>query len=122
MNGLCAYTPSRGVISVRGNWPLVPTMDVVVPHTRSPADMAEVLDVLVADDPQVRGDLWRQQPWVPIPAASRHRPASYRALTGGLAGKRLGVPAMYVNADPGAGLGATGIGGPTGQRIVTRRR
>ncbi len=24
---------SRGVISVRGNWPLVPTMDVVVPHT-----------------------------------------------------------------------------------------
>ncbi|NCW69982.1 MAG: amidase, partial [Marivivens sp.] len=33
-NGLCAYTPSRGVISVRGNWPLVPTMDVVVPHTR----------------------------------------------------------------------------------------
>ena len=32
---LCAYTPSRGVISVRGNWPLVPTMDVVVPHTRS---------------------------------------------------------------------------------------
>ena len=29
-NGLCAYTPSRGVISVRGNWPLTPTMDVVV--------------------------------------------------------------------------------------------
>ncbi|MDP4961040.1 MAG: amidase family protein, partial [Mycobacterium sp.] len=32
-NALCAYTPSRGMISVRGNWPLVPTMDVVVPHT-----------------------------------------------------------------------------------------
>ena len=30
-NGLCAYTPSRGLISVRGNWALVPTMDVVVP-------------------------------------------------------------------------------------------
>ena len=30
-SGLCAYTPSRGVISVRGNWPLTPTMDVVVP-------------------------------------------------------------------------------------------
>ena len=30
-NGLCAYTPSRGVISVRGNWPLTPTMDVAVP-------------------------------------------------------------------------------------------
>lgn len=71
-NGLCAYTPSRGVISVRGNWPLVPTMDVVVPHARSMADLLEVLDILVADDPQTRGDLWRSQPWVacrsPLPS------------------------------------------------------
>ncbi|HEY5843201.1 MAG TPA: amidase family protein, partial [Mycobacterium sp.] len=58
-NALCAYTPSRGVISVRGNWPLVPTMDVVVPHTRTMADMLEVLDVIVADDPDTRGDFWR---------------------------------------------------------------
>ena len=50
-NALCAYTPSRGVISTRGGWPLVPTMDVVVPHTRTMADMLEVLDVIVADDP-----------------------------------------------------------------------
>lgn len=120
-NGLCAYTPSRGVISVRGNWPLVPTMDVVVPHTRSMADMLEVLDVLVADDPETRGDLWRSQPWVAIPKASDHRPASYMALSADLRGKRIGVPAMYVNADPAAGTGdAPGIGGPTGQRIVTR--
>ncbi|MCZ0971028.1 amidase family protein [Streptomyces albulus] len=62
-NALCAYTPSRGVISVRGNWPLVPTMDVVVPHTRTMADLLELLDVVVADDPQTRGDLWRAQPW-----------------------------------------------------------
>ena len=48
-NALCAYTPSRGVISVRGNWPLVPTMDVVVPHTRTMADLLVVLDVIVAD-------------------------------------------------------------------------
>ncbi|MGB8503955.1 MAG: amidase family protein, partial [Mycobacterium sp.] len=60
-NALCAYTPSRGVISVRGNWPLVPTMDVVVPHTRTMADMLEVLDVIVADDPDTRGDFWREQ-------------------------------------------------------------
>lgn len=120
LNGLCAYTPSRGVISVRGNWPLVPTMDVVVPHTRSMADMAEVLDVLVAEDPEVRGDLWRRQDWVAIPAVSAHRPASYRGRKATLAGKRLGVPGMYVNADPQAGVGAVGIGGPTGQRIVTR--
>lgn len=120
-NGLCAYTPSRGVISVRGNWPLVPTMDVVVPHTRSMADLCEVLDVIVADDGQVRGDLWRAQPWVAIPKASEHRPASYRGLAGDLAGKRLGVPAMYINADPLAGIAeAPGIGGPTGQKIETR--
>ncbi|WP_434615913.1 amidase [Tabrizicola sp. M-4] len=122
-NGLCAYTPSRGVISVRGNWPLVPTMDVVVPHTRSMADMLQLLDILVADDPETRGDLWRSQPWIAIPKASEIRPHSYPALaeTASLAGKRIGVPAMYINADPLAGTADDpGIGGPTGQRIVTR--
>ncbi|WP_431865472.1 amidase [Microbacterium paraoxydans] len=123
-NALCAYTPSRGVISVRGNWPLVPTMDVVVPHTRTMADLFEVLDVIVADDVDVRGDFWRAQPWVRIPAASEVRPASYRDLAvadprSALAGRRFGVPRMYVNADPDAGTGTT-IGGATGQRIVTR--
>lgn len=133
-NGLCAYTPSRGVISVRGNWPLVPTMDVVVPHTRTMADLFEVLDVIVADDTETRGDFWRVQPWIEIPAASAVRPASYAALgtgaatdasaAGPLAGRRIGVPRMYVNADPEAGTaepGRTpGIGGATGQRIETR--
>jgi len=129
-NALCAYTPSRGVISVRGNWPLVPTMDVVVPHTRTMADMAEVLDIIVADDDNPRGDLWRTQPWISIPRASAVRPPSYRALLPPdreaarktLVGKRFGVPRMYVNADPEAGVGAgLGIGGSTGQRIETRQ-
>ena len=129
-NALCAYTPSRGVISVRGNWPLVPTMDVVVPHTRSMADMFEVLDVIVANDADPRGDLWRSQPWIVIPRASAVRPKSYSALLPAgrdaaeksLAGKRFGVPRMYVNADPDAGVGANlGIGGSTGQRIETRQ-
>ncbi|WP_422748515.1 amidase [Mycobacterium sp. WMMD1722] len=128
-NALCAYTPSRGVISVRGNWPLVPTMDVVVPHTRTMADMFEILDVIVADDPETRGDFWRAQPWVPIPRASAVRPPSYRALQPvdtnharqTLAGRRFGVPRMYLNADPDAGTGAgRGIGGATGQQILTR--
>jgi amidase len=122
-NGLCAYTPSRGVISVRGNWPLVPTMDVVVPHTRTMADMLEVLEVIVADDPNPRGDLWRMQDWVAIPKPSDHRPPSYPALADAatLRGKRIGVPAMYLNADPLAGTAEhPGIGGPTGQRIDTR--
>ena len=127
-NALCAYTPSRGIISTRGGWPLVPTMDVVVPHTRSMADLLEVLDVVVADDPDARGDFWRLQPWVRVPRVEEVRPPSYRSLTGtdpdcarrDLTGRRFGVPRMYVNADSDAGVGATGIGGPTGRRIDTR--
>jgi amidase len=123
-NGLCAYTPSRGVISVRGNWPLTPTMDVVVPYARTMADLLEVLDVIVADDPDTRGDLWRLQPWVPIPKPSEVRPASYLALAStadALKGKRFGVPRMFINKDPDMGTSENpGIGGPTGQRIHTR--
>ncbi|BCT33731.1 amidase [Pseudomonas protegens] len=123
-NGLCAYTPSRGVISVRGNWPLTPTMDVVVPFARTMADLLQVLDVVVAEDSDTRGDLWRLQPWVPIPSVSSVRPASYPQLATdatALKGKRFGVPRMYINADPEAGTSAKpGIGGPTGQRIHTR--
>lgn len=128
-NGLCAYTPSRGVISTRGNWPLVPTMDVVVPHTRNMADLLEVLDVVVADDTEARGDFWRAQPWIELPRASAVRPKSYPALAprdasaarSALAGKRFGIPRMYVNADPEAGTAEhPGIGGATGQRIETR--
>ncbi len=128
-NALIAYTPSRGVISVRGNWPLVSTMDVVVPHTRTMADLCEVLDIIVADDAETRGDFWRVQPWVEIPTASEVRPASYLDLLPGskedaastLKGKRLGVPKMYINADDEAGTNPLGgIGGPTGQKVETR--
>lgn len=128
-NGLCAYTPSRGIISMRGNWPLVPTMDVVVPHTRTMADLLLVLDAIVVDDQQTRGDFWRSQPWLEIPRVSEHRPDSYPSLAPGdrdaaratLRGKRFGVPRMYINRDEEAGTGVPGgIGGPTGQRIETR--
>lgn len=121
-NGLCAYTPSRGVISVRGNWPLVPTMDVVVPHTRSMADLLAVLEVVVADDPETRGDFWRAQPWVPLPAASEVRPESYSALAAdaSLVGKRIGIPRLFLGTDPLAGTGPKGVGGPTGERIEPR--
>ena len=124
-NALCAYTPSRGVISVRGNWPLVPTMDVVVPHARTMSDLLEILDVIVADDAETRGDFWRAQPWIALPASSAVRPDAYPALADDaaaeLAGKRIGIPRMYINADPEAGTADhPGIGGPTGQRIDTR--
>ncbi|MGJ9423617.1 amidase [Aeromicrobium sp. CF3.5] len=128
-NALCAYTPSWGLISVRGNWPLTPTMDVVVPHTRTMEDLLEVLDVVVADDVHTRGDFWRTQTWIDVPATSTVRPPSYLTLKvtdpseaeRRLAGRRFGVPRMYVNADPEAGTGDDpGVGGSTGRPITTR--
>ncbi len=101
-NGLCAYTPSWGVLSIRGNWPLFPARDVVVPHTRSMPDMLRVLDALVQDDPVTRGDFWRRQEVLVLPKPSEHRPASYleAADREALKGKRFGVPRMYLGADP----------------------
>lgn len=100
-NGLVAYTPSRGVISIRGNWPLFPIKDVVVPMTRSVDDMFALLDVIVADDARTRGDFWRDQKVLKLPAASKVRPASYANLANpdALRGKRIGVPTMYIGKD-----------------------
>ncbi|KQZ08176.1 amidase [Agromyces sp. Root1464] len=128
-NALCAYTPSRGLISMRGNWPLTPTMDVVVPHTRTMDDLLVLLDTIVHPDHRTRGDFWREQHWLDIPDVLAHRPESYtqvasstvKAANTVLRGKRFGVPRMYINRDPDAGTGIPGgIGGPTGQRIDTR--
>lgn len=105
-NGLCAYTPSWGILSIRGNWPLFPARDVVVPHTRSMPDMLRLLDVLVQDDPITRGDFWRNQHAVALPRPSEHRPASYLELLESakdpepLRGKRFAVPRMYLGEDP----------------------
>jgi amidase len=101
-NAIAAYTPSRGVISVRGNWPLIATMDVAVPYARSVSDLLEVLNILVKDDTQSRGDFWRVQNAVRIPKASEVRPANYGSLRDAraLEGRRIGVPRMYINKDP----------------------
>lgn len=101
-NSLCAYTPSWGVLSIRGNWPLFPARDVVVPHTRTMRDMLRVLDVIVQDDPETRGDFWRHQNVVDIPRASEHRPDSYLDLDDpdALRGVRLAIPRMYLGEDP----------------------
>lgn len=97
-NGLVAYTPSRGLISIRGNWPLFPTCDTVVPHTRTMEDMFALLDVVVAKDEKTECDFWRAQPFVKLPDVSTVRPKSYRNLTDStaLTGKRIGVPKMYI--------------------------
>ncbi len=101
-NGLCAYTPSRGLISIRGNWPLFPTRDVVVPHTRTMADMLTLLNVIVAEDPETSGDFWRNQTAVPLPPVQTVRPDRYETLNTRtrLDGVRLGVPRAYTGEDP----------------------
>ncbi|KAJ4369509.1 hypothetical protein N0V86_009344 [Didymella sp. IMI 355093] len=105
-NGLVAYTPSRGVLSIRGNWPLFPTADVAVPYARSVKDLGYLLDVIVADDTDTTSDFWRGQQFVSLPPASSVRPAeSYHSLlrTQSLHGKRIGVPRMYIGKiDPAA--------------------
>lgn len=99
-NSLAAYTPSRGIVSVRGNWPLVPTMDVVVPYARDVADLRIIAEAISAPDEDDRGDFWREQPWIRLPAASLGTPAE--GGTGGLNGVRFAVPSMYLNRDVGA--------------------
>ncbi|KAJ5585109.1 uncharacterized protein N7459_004909 [Penicillium hispanicum] len=106
-NGLVAYTPSRGLISIRGNWPLFPTCDTVVPHTRTVEDMFALLDVIVAKDEKTKCDFWRDQPFIQLPEVSNIRPNTYHDLSDAkaLAGKKIGVPKMYiglVDADPTA--------------------
>lgn len=54
-NPLVAYTPSRGLISIRGNWPLFSNCDTVVPHTRLVRDMMTLLNLIVAPGPCQEG-------------------------------------------------------------------
>lgn len=102
-NGLIAYTPSRGLISIRGNWPLFPIRDVVVPHTRTVDDMLRLLDVIVVEDKITKGDFWREQKVVQLPGVNSIRPDSYLELrdTEALNGKRIGVPKVYIGKDYG---------------------
>ncbi len=100
-NSLVAYTPSRGVLSIRGNWPLRPTCDVVVPHTRTVSDLLLLLDVLAVSDEDSRGDFWRQQSAVELPTPESVLPGPVaRARPERLDGLRIGVPRLYIGEDP----------------------
>ncbi|KAH7129256.1 amidase signature domain-containing protein [Dactylonectria macrodidyma] len=107
-NAVVAYTPSRGWISIRGNWPLYPTCDVVVPHTRTMKDMLALLEVLVAEDPSTKGDFWRDQPFVelPKPWGGSASPATFQQIAGSttLQNLRFAVPAMYIGGSPPEGV------------------
>ncbi|KAG9234311.1 amidase signature domain-containing protein [Amylocarpus encephaloides] len=104
-SGLVAYTPSRGLISIRGNWPLYPTCDVVVPHTRTIRDLLQLLDVIIVEDECTTGDFWRNQPFVSLPKPSdvNIRPTSFTSLTNSMSlqGKRIGVPKIYIGKSGG---------------------
>ncbi|KAI4855153.1 hypothetical protein E4T45_03410, partial [Aureobasidium sp. EXF-8846] len=106
-NGLVAYTPSRGILSIRGNWPLFPTCDTVVPHTRTMVDMFTLLDVIAVKDDKTTCDFWREQPFVELPEVHTVRPTSYQDLAdaNSLANKKIAVPKMYIggkDSDPRA--------------------
>ncbi|MGO1055196.1 amidase [Crossiella sp. CA198] len=102
-NGLVAYTPSRGVLSIRGNWPLFAVMDVIVPHTRGVGDLLTLLNTIAVHDEVTATDFWRDQRAVELPPVDKVRPADYTALQdpNSLRGKRFGVPRMYVGEDLG---------------------
>lgn len=94
-NALVAYTPSKGVLSCRGLWPLYVTCDVPVPLTRSVEDMLAILDVLGAPQQETKGDFWREQTIVQLPVP-RKLDYTHLAQHDALRGKRIGVPKMYI--------------------------
>lgn len=101
-NGLVAYTPSRGLISMRGTWPLFSARDVLVPYTRTVDDLLQLLDVLMRSDPDTRGDLWRRQRAVALPIPLANAPERWRDLAvdpNRLRGARIAVPRAYVEGD-----------------------
>jgi Asp-tRNA(Asn)/Glu-tRNA(Gln) amidotransferase A subunit family amidase len=100
-NSIVAYTPSKGLLPLRGVWPLYATCDVLVPHTRTVADLFHVLDVLAVSDPTPRGDFYQEQKLVSLPSIDALRPQSFSTLRDGtsLRGKRIGIPSMYIGGD-----------------------
>lgn len=102
-NAVVAYTPSRGNISIRGNWPLYPTCDVVVPHARTVSDLLGLLDVIAEEDQVTKGDFWRHQSLVKLPAPWKDRPKSFYELREGELLKqkkvRVAAPDMYTVAN-----------------------
>ncbi|KAL2820719.1 amidase signature domain-containing protein [Aspergillus granulosus] len=102
-NSIIAYTPSKRLLPLRGVWPLYPTCDVLVPHTRTMSDLFQVLNVLAVTDQNPEGDFWNEQKFIPLPSVESVRPEHYEELakTSSLQGKRIGIPSMFINSkDP----------------------
>ncbi|KAJ5658840.1 Amidase [Penicillium longicatenatum] len=105
-NAIVAYTPSKGLLPLRGVFPLYPTCDVLVPHTKTVADLFYVLDVLASSDPNPVGDFYNEQKIVSLPSVTTIRPESFSILQdkSSLQGKRIGVPSMYIGGDDSSTL------------------
>lgn len=86
-NSLVSIRPSIGLVSQSGLIPFSDFTDTAGPMARTVADMAALLDVMAAPDPD---DAQTQDP-------TRVQPSSYLALldAGGLSGKRIGVLRRY---------------------------
>jgi len=97
-NSLVTFTPSRGLLSITGVWPLFALRDVVTPYTRTVADLLLLLDVLTAPDPNTRGDLWRTQQVIDLTKTKNAPtpPHTWTALAAhaphALTGARIAVP------------------------------
>ncbi|RLL95125.1 hypothetical protein CFD26_104745 [Aspergillus turcosus] len=100
-NAIIAYTPSKGLLPLRGVWPLYPTCDVLVPHTRTMSDLFRVLDVLAVADETPHRDFWNEQKLIALPSIADIRPQHFAVLedASSLRGKRLGVPSMYIGGE-----------------------
>lgn len=101
-NAIVCYTPSKGLLSCRGLWPLYITCDVPTPYARSVGDMLEILNVIATPDEDTTGDFIREQKHVQIPQPPSIDYTTLRNADA-LRGKRIGVPKMYVgqkDSDP----------------------
>ncbi|KAI9641910.1 hypothetical protein NHQ30_009778 [Ciborinia camelliae] len=105
-NALVAYTPSHAWISIRGNWPLYPTCNVVTPHTRSMNDILSLLEVIIAEDLNTDGEFTRAQPFI---KQKKPWPCGKDSVRGIKKSKsltllRIAVPEVYigVGTPPGA--------------------
>jgi Asp-tRNA(Asn)/Glu-tRNA(Gln) amidotransferase A subunit family amidase len=103
-NALVCYTPSKGLLSCRGLWPLYITCDVPTPYARSMDDMLTILSVIGTEDPDTTGDFIREQKHIAIPKpwVTDHLSLKYADK---FKGKRVGLPKMYIggkDSDPHA--------------------
>jgi Asp-tRNA(Asn)/Glu-tRNA(Gln) amidotransferase A subunit family amidase len=103
-NALVCYTPSKGLLSCRGLWPLYITCDVPTPMARSMGDMLTILNVIATEDSDTTGDFIREQTHIAIP---KPKNIDYHSLRDSqkFKGKRIGVPKMCIgerDSDPHA--------------------